>query len=241
VRVLSIVHERDAGSGVFAEVVGERGHELLEWIPAEGAAPRLDGLGAVLVFGGAMHVDQGDEHKWLCGEKELLRGLLASGTPALGVCLGAQLLAQVAGGATKRAAEPEIGWQTVQLTPAAAGDVLLGPLPARFESFQWHSYELSAPPRAAALAHSAACLQAFRVHGAPSWGIQFHAEATEETIAGWIADYKSDDDAVRAELDWEELLAETRREICRWNELGAGICRRFLDHAATMRARALRP
>src|SRR5205807_2849630 len=127
---------------------------------------------------------------------------------------------------------PEIGWKTVQLTPAAAGDVLLAPLPARFESFQWHSYELFAPRRAVSLARSAAYLQAFRLDGAPRWGIQFHAEATAETIAGWIRDYRSDEDAVRVGLDWDAILVETRREIGRWNELGAGICRRFLDHAA---------
>ena len=77
-RVLSIVHERDAGSGVFADVAGERGDELIEWIPAEGATPGLDGVGAVLVFGGGMHVDQDDEHSWLRVEKEVLRVFLAS-------------------------------------------------------------------------------------------------------------------------------------------------------------------
>src|SRR5947208_1421562 len=75
------------------------------------------------------------------------------------------------------------------------------------------------------------CAQAFRVREAPWWGIQFHAEATSETIAGWIRDYRSDEDAARANLDWEAILLETRRQIGRWNELGVGICSRFLDHA----------
>ena len=57
-----------------------------------------------------MHIDQERQHDWLRGEKELLGELLASRTPALGVCLGAQLLAEVAGGGAKRAAAPEIGW-----------------------------------------------------------------------------------------------------------------------------------
>ncbi len=232
VRVLSIVHERDAGSGVFADVASDRGDELIEWIPAEGQVPAVDSLGAVLVFGGSMNVDQEHEHRWLHGEKEVLGGFLASGTPALGLCLGAQLLAEVAGGGAKRAVEPEIGWRTVQLTPGAAGDALLGPLPARFTSFQWHSYELSAPPGAVALARSPACLQAFRLGTKPWWGIQFHAEVTDTTIANWARDYRSDEDAVRADLDWSEILAETGQQIDRWNELGIGICRRFLDRVS---------
>jgi GMP synthase-like glutamine amidotransferase len=232
VRVLSIVHEREAGSGVFADTTARLGHELTEWIPAEGEAPALDGFGAVLVFGGAMHVDQEIQNGWLANEKHLLRGFLPRRTHVLGVCLGAQLMAEVAGGGAGRAAEPEIGWKDVWLTPEAARDPVLGPLPARFESFQWHSYAMSAPQRAVALARSATCLQAFRLQAAPWWGIQFHAEVTGQTIADWVHDYRSDDDAVRAELDWAALLAQTRDEIDRWNELGTGLCRRFLDHAA---------
>jgi GMP synthase-like glutamine amidotransferase len=235
VRVLSIVHERDAGSGVFADAAAARGHELAEWIPAEAGAPGLAEVGAAFVFGGAMHVDQEQEHRWLRAEKELLRQLLTRGTPTLGVCLGAQLLAEVAGGSAIRSREPEIGWETVELTPEATGDPLLAPLPARFESFQWHSYELLAPPGAAALARSASCLQAFRLHDRPWWGIQFHAEATAETIAAWVRDYRSDEDAVRADLDWNALLRETRSRIGCWNELGASICERFLDWASCAR------
>lgn len=235
-RVLSIVHERDAGSGVFAEAAALRGDELVEWVPAEAAAPELNGFGAVLVFGGGMHVDQEDEHPWLSGERELLRGLPAGGPPVLGVCLGAQLLAEAAGGSASRAAEPEIGWHGVRLTPEASGDPLLGPLPTRFESFQWHSYEIAMPKGAVPLARSAACLQAFRIGSTPTWGIQFHAEVTAETVEGWLRDYGKGEDAVRAGLDEAAVLAQTERAIARWNELGTGICLRFLERAA---ARAL--
>ena len=71
-----------------------------------------------------------------------------------------------------------------------------------------------------------------RLRAALWWAIQFHAEVTDETIAAWIDDYRSDPDAVRADLDWRAMLTRTRSEIDRWNELGVGICRRFLDVAA---------
>jgi len=238
VRVLSIVHEREAGSGVFAHAARERGDDVVEWIPAEGPAPVRESFGAVLVFGGAMNVDEEREHLWMRGEKELLRELLARGTPLLGVCLGGQLVAEVAGGAARRMPAPEIGWSEVELAPQAAADRVLGALPTRFEGYQWHSFQMRAPRDAVVLANSSVCLQAFRLRTAPWWGIQFHAEVTEETIAAWIADYRSDPDAVRANLDWEAMLAQTRSEIDRWNELGVGLCRRFLDVAASAAADA---
>jgi len=235
VRVLSIVHERDAGSGTFADVAAERGDELVEWIPADTPAPPPGEFAATLVFGGGMHVDHETAHPWLVGEKELLRGLLATGTPTLGVCLGAQLLAEAAGGAAHRAPAPEIGWTPVELTSTAANDPILGPLPVRFDSFQWHSYEIALPAGAVPLARSARYLQAFRLDAMPAWGIQFHAEVTVPTIASWIRDYGREEDAIAAGLDAEALLAESERAIGAWTRLGSGLCGRFLDRAAAIR------
>jgi GMP synthase (glutamine-hydrolysing) len=235
VRVLSVVHEREAGAGVFADVARARGDELVEWIPAQRTPPASGEFDSALVFGGAMHVDEETDHDWLRGEKALLGDLLAARTPTLGVCLGAQLLAEVAGGAVTRMGAAEIGWTPVQLVPVARADELFAGLPDRFETFQWHSYAISVPADATALAHSSSCLQAFRLERTPWWGIQFHAEATLETIAEWIDDYRSDEDAVRARLDFEDLRVETARQIGVWNELGAGICTRFLEHADGLR------
>lgn len=235
-RVLSIVHEREAGSGVFENAARVRDDELVEWIPAEAQVPTPGSFDAALVFGGAMHVDAELAHPWLAAEKHLLRALLGQRTPVLGVCLGAQLLAEVAGGAATPMPAAEIGWTPIELEPAAHEDPLLAALPGNVEAFQWHSYEVTLPPRATCLARSAACLQAFRLERAPCWGIQFHAEVTRETIAGWIDDYRSDPDAVRAQLDWTGLLAQTERQIGVWNDLGVGICRRFLDRARQLAA-----
>jgi GMP synthase-like glutamine amidotransferase len=233
VRVLSIVHQRDAGSGTFAEAAEQRGDELVEWVPARGPAPDPGGFGAVLVFGGGMHVDHEAGHPWLRGEKELLRRFLAAGTPVLGVCLGAQLVAEAGGGAAGRlAAGPEIGWKAVELLPGAERDPLTAALPIRFDSFQWHSYEVLPPPGAVPLARSAACLQAFRLDSAPAWGIQFHAEVTAETVASWARDYAQDEDARAVHLDPRALVDESAGRIGRWTELGRGLCRRFLERAA---------
>src|ERR671922_1063829 len=98
-RVLSIVHQRDAAAGVFADAVAERGDGLTSWTISEEAAPdgSPDSYDAVLIFGGAMHVDQEAAHPWLRDEDALLRQLAGHGVPMLGVCLGAQLIAKAIG------------------------------------------------------------------------------------------------------------------------------------------------
>jgi GMP synthase-like glutamine amidotransferase len=230
-RVLTIVHQADAGAGVFGAQAEADGHELVEWVPAEGAPPSLDGVDAAIVFGGAMNVDQEGEHAWLRQDKELIRELLARRTPLLGVCLGSQLVAEAAGALPRRASRPEIGWHRIELTDAGASDSVLGGLPRSFEGFSWHSYEWPLPEGAAELARSEVCPQAFRLGDAPAWGVQFHPEVTREILGRWLDHYDSDGDAVRIGIDPEAIRTESERRIGEWNELGRGIAARFLREA----------
>jgi GMP synthase (glutamine-hydrolysing) len=238
-RILAIVHQRDAGPGVFADAARARGARMEPWPVAEERSPPDDpaAYDAVLTFGGAMHADHEDRHPWLREEKALLAELLGSGVPVLGVCLGAQLLAEAAGAPPRRASRPEIGWYAVQVTEEGGADPLLGPLSPAFQAFQWHSYEFPLPPGASPLAQSESCLQAYRIDEY-AWGIQFHAEVTLEDADAWISDYRSDEDAVRLLRDSEQLRRRTHAEIGAWNELGRGLCERFL---AVSTAKALTP
>jgi GMP synthase-like glutamine amidotransferase len=232
VRVLAIVHQRDAGAGVFGDALRAGGAELVEWVPADGPPPEIGGLVAALTFGGAMHVDEERANPWLRAEKYLLAELLRREVPLLGVCLGAQLLSETAGGSPRRASEPEIGWVDVELTAEGREDPLTGALPDRFQALEWHSYEAAPPADATILARSSVCAQAYRLAGARAWGIQFHAEVTGADVNTWLDSYDSDEDAVRIGLDPGAMRAETERRLRDWNELGRGIAGRFLAQAA---------
>jgi GMP synthase (glutamine-hydrolysing) len=230
-RALAIVHQRDAGAGVFADEMRDRGVELDEWLLTKrGTGPprEIADYDAVLTFGGAMHADQEDRHPWLRFEKDFLEALLDDGMPILAVCLGCQLLAEAAGGLARRAREPEIGWLEVEITDEGAADPVIGPLAPSFTGFQWHSYEAVPPQGAAILARSPVCAQAYRI-GERAWGIQFHAEVTAGDLAHWIDDYRSDGDAVRIGIDPQALRAETEGKIADWSRLGRELCGRFLD------------
>lgn len=223
-KILSIVHGEDAGTELLGPVIAEAGHRLEEWSFAERGAPPVDAYDAVLVFGGAMHVDQHELHPWLREETDWLRELVKREVPTLGVCLGSQLLALAAGARVGPLEQPEIGWHEVELLADGAADPVLGSLPPAFEALQWHHYGHDLPEGATALARNDAALQAFRL-GAGCWGVQFHPEVTEPQLESWIAD-ESDPPP-----DPEGLRAETRAKIGRWNELGRTLCRAFLAEA----------
>jgi GMP synthase (glutamine-hydrolysing) len=229
VRVLAIVHQRDAGPGVFAEAIWNAGAALDEWTLAERPQPPADPLGydAVLVLGGAMNVDEEQRHGWIAEEKALLRELLEREVPLLGLCLGGQLITAAAGAEPRRAAQPEIGWHRVEVTPEGEDDPLLGALAPSFEAFQWHSYEFPLPGEAVPLARSEVSLQACRL-GERAWSIQFHPEVSRADALHWIEDYEADPDAVRIGVDPALLGPETEGKIDAFNQLGRGLCARWL-------------
>src|SRR5262245_13158680 len=134
-RVLALVHQADAGPGVFADEMRERGVELDEWmLGRQGTSPPrgITDYDAVMTFGGAMHAAQEDLHPWLRFKKDFLAAMIEDEMPILGVCLGTQVLADAAGGEARRAARPEIGWYPVEVTAEGADDELIGPLAPEF-------------------------------------------------------------------------------------------------------------
>jgi GMP synthase (glutamine-hydrolysing) len=221
VRVLSIVHEPNAGAGVFGD--------FPTWVPSSAPPPPMPD--ALLVFGGSMHVDQNGEHSWLDPEKAFLREALSLGVPILGVCLGSQLLAEAAGARPHRIPEPEIGWYDIEVTSAGAADPLLGPLAPSVELFEWHHYVAPLPPGAVELARTPACVQAFRIEGKPAWGLQFHAEVTRADLWSWLDGWENAEAALTS-FDPERIRAASEQRIEEQNEIGRGIAERFLAEAA---------
>jgi len=231
-RILGLIHGEAVRAGVFADAIADRGHELEEWSLAWGTPlPRpLDDYGAVIIFGGAMHADQDDRHPWLREENMFLQRLFDLGTPMLGVCLGAQLLAKAAHAPVFPVSSPEIGWHEIELTDAATGDPVLGGLPERFDAFQWHYYGHGLPAGADELATNDVCTQAFRL-GERVWGVQFHPEVTLAQIEQWIGEEPEATPIARS-------LDETRARIDDWNELGRGLCGAFVEAAERVTATA---
>jgi GMP synthase-like glutamine amidotransferase len=232
--VLSVIHGEKVRADLFGDVLAERGHELEEWSLAWGTPPPrpLDAYAAVMVLGGAMHADQDDHHPWLREENFILQRLLGLGTPVLGVCLGAQLIAKASHADVYRCDGPEIGWVTVDLTDEAADDPVFGRLPSRFEAFEWHYYGHDVPAGGAELARSDECTQAFRL-GPCVWGVQFHPEVKRATIDSWL---DAEDRDVPGSL--EGLRAETDEKLSGWNALGRQLCAAFIEAAERVAAAA---
>jgi GMP synthase-like glutamine amidotransferase len=193
----------------------------------------LDEIRVLIVLGGPMGVaDVGNsKYPFLAKELDTLKRLVEFDRPVLGICLGAQLLAKAAHAPVRPAKRFEIGWSGVELTAAGAADPVLSRLPPSFDAFQWHYYEHDLPAGATELAANDVCTQAFRL-GESAWGVQFHPEVTLGQVESWIGEEED------LPVDAAELLAETRRRIGGWNELGRNLCAGFVEAAERVGAPA---
>ncbi len=128
---------------------------------------------------------------WIGPERSLVTGAVARGTPVLGVCFGAQLLAQVLGGTVAKAPRAEIGWRLLDTIDPAR--IPAGPW------LDWHEDAFTCPPGSEPLASTEISLHAF-VEG-PHTGVQFHPEVTLAVVDGWIGDDREQAGLTDAEAD----------------------------------------
>lgn len=231
--------------GAVVDVVRpDLGQPMPASLGRRGPGTRPAGHDALVVLGGTAAADDDARWPWLPAVRALLAACAADGTPVLGVCLGAQLLAAATGGRTGPAPlGPEHG-----LVPLVAEDVddpLLAALAGGGEP--WRAVQshgdavLELPPGASALASSAGCaVQVFRVSRA--WGVQYHPEATAPMVAAWT---EGDDDALGAladaGLDVDDVVAPVAAasaELARGAALHARVLLQEADRARAERVPA---
>lgn len=224
-RILVAQNGRGGPIGVLESPLREAGHELEVWhAPVDGPAPELDGYGGLVALGGVANPDEDERLPWVAEERRLLGAGLERGLPMLGLCLGAQLLAQAAGGEAPFLGRLDLGWRDVELADASADDDLLGDLPRSFRAFQWHRYGLQPPEHAVVLANGTLGPQAFRV-GERAWGLQFHLEVDERIVNHWLDVAAHEAEAAGERVD--DLRTRTAAEAPGSTARAHAVARRF--------------
>ncbi len=134
------------------------------------------------------------DEPWLPETREWLTEAIDRGIPALGICFGHQLLADVLGGTVEDMGEYELGYRTVERTDAGRGDPVHGSLDDHFYVFTSHSDTVTElPPGATLTAENEYGVHGFRKDRV--FGMQSHPEYDIETARS-VAEGKEDTDYV---------------------------------------------
>lgn len=187
-------HVAFEGLGLIEPWLLGRGHTLTStrWWAGETAGAAAAECDWLIVMGGPMNIYQHRDHPWLVAEKAALAAALSRGTRVLGVCLGAQLLADVLGGKVMQNPEREIGWWPIQpVSPPrlhpngghTTKETSRYQFPSEITALHWHGDTFTLPPGARRLAETEACPQQAFAVGERILGLQFHLEMTAPTVA----------------------------------------------------------
>jgi GMP synthase (glutamine-hydrolysing) len=211
--VCAIQHIACETPGLIAEVLEAEGVavEYVRPFLQESVPPSLDPYDGLVVMGGPMGVYEQDRYPFLRDEIRLIQAAVPSGKPVLGVCLGSQLLAAALGGCVTRGPRKEIGWFPVTLTPEAVHTAAWRTVPTRFTALHWHGDVFTLPAGAVPLASSDLTRHQAFAYGPAAWGVLFHLEVTESTVAGMVSTFG--DELREAAVDGQRILAEAGRFV----------------------------
>jgi len=192
-RVHITKHVPSEGPGLIAEWAASRRCALTESLALTEEYPPLGPGDLLTVMGGPMAADDEIVSPWLAAEKRAVAAALDSGALVLGVCLGAQILAEVVGGTVARNPQREIGWYPVRKTASAVVHPVFSAFPDGLVVGHWHGDTFTLPPGIPPLLSSDATVnQAFGTHEGRAVGLQFHLEWTCEGLSD-LADLSADE------------------------------------------------
>lgn len=183
-------HTASEGPGRIAAWARERGHAVsATHFYRGGNPPRAEEFDFLAVMGGPMNIYEHRDHPWLRAEKRALAEAIAAGKTVLGVCLGAQLLADALDAKVFQNPELEIGWFPVRFdAEKIARARAFENFPRELTALHWHGDTFELPRGATRLAASAACENQAFTSGENLVGLQFHIEVEPSDVRAFIGD-----------------------------------------------------
>ena len=175
------------GLGSIAEWVSLNGHDLTATHFFNNSnMPEPDDIDWLIIMGGPMGVYDEEKYNYLASEKQLIRKAIEADKTVIGICLGAQLIAEVLGAKVYPNHYKEIGWFPIQLSEEAIENKLFKGFDKTLTVFHLHGDTFDLPANAICLASSEACKNQAFLYNEKALGLQFHFEMTEPALKKMI-------------------------------------------------------
>ena len=220
--VLIVLHQEQSTPGRIGQYLKHRGHALDVRRPRyDDPLPKSLGEHAgVVIFGGPQSAN--DKEDFIRREIDWIGVALKERKPFLGVCLGAQMLAQKLGARVypHPHGHAEVGYYPIR--PTVEGHAVCTPWPDHV--YQWHREGFDLPSGSELLAEGDAfCVQAFRF--GTGYALQFHPEVTHAMMYRWLVRGAHRMELPGAKQRHEHIADRAVHDLASRNWLSA-----FIDH-----------
>ena len=211
-RIHHLQHVPFEGLGSIEPVLKEKGHQLTAThLYDKQPLPMAEDIDWLIVMGGPMGIYDEQEYPWLKAEKRFIAEVIAAGKIVLGICLGAQLIADVLGARVYKNKYREIGWFDINRLPEAEGTILSTAIPEQAEVFHWHGDTFDIPASTRALAASDACPNQGFIMDNRVVAFQFHLETTPASAQALIENSRNELDNSAYVQTEQQMLSSPQR------------------------------
>jgi GMP synthase (glutamine-hydrolysing) len=153
---------------------------------ADDPLPDVDTIDWLVILGGPMNIYAEIQYPWLAREKAFIRQAIEAQKKVVGICLGAQLIADVLGSQVYANAHKEIGWFPIEKSDSCADTFIDSVLPDTLTALHWHGDTFDPPADAIPIARSAACANQGFVWDSHVVALQFHLETTPQGLKALV-------------------------------------------------------
>jgi GMP synthase (glutamine-hydrolysing) len=211
-KVHYIQHVAFEGISSIESYIKDKGHELSCTHLYKGEIlPSIDDIDWLIVMGGPMGIYDEEIYPWLKDEKKFIKEAINNEKIILGICLGAQLIADVLGAKVYKNKYREIGWFNISRSSDIDNTILSAVIPEDTEVFHWHGDTFDIPENAYALAESEACKNQGFISDDRIVAFQFHLETTMESAFALIENCRNELDGSRYVQSEKEILSNEQR------------------------------
>ncbi len=183
----------------------------------------------LVILGAPVGVYENETYPFIHAELKLIEERLKANKPVLGICFGAQLLAQVLGSTIRKSDNFEFGWQPIQLTKAGMTSPLAAYGEENVRVFHCHGDTFDIP-RGAELLASTDLFSSQAFSYGPHLAIQFHGEVTARGLKRWYIGHSA---RVKAAMGVQQLLQDSEMYAPKVEPLLDGVIGKWLESSCS--------